>query len=320
MPEKNVMNPSGESSITKEKPIEDTFAAIPDPDEIYAVMREIEAVTIPEMLGLDGTAAEEESFDEADCDTTDTPEPEIEGQIALTSIPVIEKEDLADTSDTDYGNAYEQPAVTVEEDAVPAPEQLTISIGDEQPEAREEKKDKGYDSKKPRKIDSVFEFVELLIFTFLTVMVVSSFFFRHSEVIGSSMENTLHDGDHLIISDLFYTPARGDIIVCSDYSTGLKSPIVKRVIGIADDTVKIDKDGNVMLNGEILDEPYVYINSAFPAYRDGEWVVPEGEVFVMGDHRNVSEDSRSFGTVKVDSILGKVLLRFYPFDKFDVVN
>lgn len=319
MQEKNTIRPEGESSITKEKPIEDTFAAIPDPEEIFSVMSELEAETIPEMLGMEATAPDEPS-DEPTDEITDAPEPEIEGQLSLTSLPVIEKEERHEDAQTDSEEADEVQSSAEDIGEVPEPEQLTMSI-DEEPEAEDvEVKEERYNPKKPRKIDSVFEFVELLIFTFLAVMVVSSFFFRHSEVIGSSMENTLNDGDHLIISDLFYTPARGDIIVCSDYSTGLKTPIVKRVIGIAGDTVRIDEDGNVYLNGELLDEPYVYINSSHSAYRPGEWVVPDGEVFVMGDHRNVSEDSRSFGTVKTDSVLGKVLIRFYPFDKFGPVK
>ena len=319
MPQKNGIQPEGESSITKEKPIEDTFASIPDPDEIYAVMREIQAETIPEMLGLDGTDADHIPTEDISEEIPATPEPEIDGQIELSSFPVVEKMPGIDGEDPDYRERDDSETEFSKKDSEPTPEQLTIDMGDE-PTVVTSKKDEGYNPKKPRKIDSFFEFVELFIFTFLAVMIVSSFLFRHSEVIGSSMEKTLNDGDHLIISDLFYTPERGDIIVCSDYSTGLKSPIVKRVIGIAGDVVKIDNDGNVILNGEILDEPYVYINSAFSAYKPGEWVVPEGEIFVMGDHRNVSEDSRSFGTVKVETVLGKVLLRFYPFDKFGAVK
>ena len=320
MSDKNAIKPEGESAMTKEKPIEDTFAEIPDPDEIFAVMGELDAETIPEMLGLDPAPTPDEVTEDAPTEDEGETEPEVEGQIELTSLPMIEKEapDEADEPPC-------EPGETVIDEEVPgaeakAPEQLTMDIESEPEEERTVKRDERYDPKKPRKIDSVFEFVELFIFTFLAVMVISSFFFRHSEVVGSSMEKTLNDGDHLIISDFFYTPERGDIIVCSDYTTGLKRPIVKRVIGIAGDTVKIDNDGNVFLNGELLYEHYVYINTSFSAYTAGEWLVPEGEVFVMGDHRNVSEDSRSFGTVDVDAILGKVLFRFYPFDKFGAVE
>ncbi len=178
--------------------------------------------------------------------------------------------------------------------------------------------------KKPgtRGIDSLFDFVELFIFSLAAVFIITTFFFRHSVVDGSSMERTLFDGEHIIISDLFYKPERGDIIVCEDYSTELPIPIVKRVIGIAGDRVEIDAAGTVKVNGVTLDESdYVYIDPYYPYDCDVvDIIVPEGEVFVMGDHRNVSSDSRKIGTIKEDSILGKVLFRFYPFDKFGAVE
>ena len=188
----------------------------------------------------------------------------------------------------------------------------------------EEDEDEDEEEKKvgSRFVDSLFDFIELFIFSLAAVFIITTFFFRHSVVDGSSMERTLFDGEHIIISDLFYKPERGDIIVCEDYSTELPIPIVKRVIAIAGDRVEIDTEGNVKVNGELLDESgYVYIDPYYP-YRCDEiaLTVPEGEVFVMGDHRNVSSDSRKIGTIKEDSILGKVLFRFYPFDKFGAVE
>jgi len=188
-------------------------------------------------------------------------------------------------------------------------------------EAEDGKKAKAKENKS-RAIDSLFDFVELFIFSLAAVFVITTFFFRHSVVDGSSMERTLFDGEHIIISDLFYKPERGDIIVCEDYSTELPIPIVKRVIGVAGDRVEIDAAGNVKVNGVLLDESnYVYIDPHFPYVCDPiDVTVPEGEIFVMGDHRNVSSDSRKIGTIKEDSILGKVLFRFYPFDKFGAVE
>lgn len=177
-----------------------------------------------------------------------------------------------------------------------------------------------YDPKKPRRIDGRFDLVELFIFTLLAVMVLTSFFFRHSIVDGESMENTLYSGEHLIISDLFYTPKRGDIIVCEDYTTALSKPIVKRVIAVAGDTVEIKRSGRIYVNGVLLEEEYVYLDDPFYSYKDLTTKVPDGEIFVMGDHRNASTDSRDIGTVSEDSVLGKVLIRFYPFDKFGVVK
>ena len=183
---------------------------------------------------------------------------------------------------------------------------------------------KEYDSKNPRRVDGRFDFLELFVFTLVAVMIITTFIFRHSVVEGPSMQNTLQDGEHLIISNLFYTPKRGDIIVCQDYETGHKNPIVKRIIAIEGDTVEILPDGSVFVNGQIQNEDYVFIDPGevddFPGM--SEITVPEDMLFVMGDHRNKSSDSREFLStfVREDAVLGKVILRFYPFDKFGTVN
>lgn len=184
-------------------------------------------------------------------------------------------------------------------------------------------------AEKSRFIDGVFDFLELFIFSLAAVLLITTFFFRHSVVDGSSMEQTLFNGEHIIISNLFYEPERGDIIVFDDYSIDndyYHKPLVKRVIGIPGDTVEIvydrfKKRSDVYVNGERLDEDYVYIDP-YHNYRNdtGSWVVGEGEVFVMGDHRNNSDDSRVFGPIRIDSILGKALIRFYPFDKFGKIE
>jgi len=205
------------------------------------------------------------------------------------------------------------------------------------------KKDEGqsttaYDPDKPRKVDTLFDFIELFVFTLLAVIIITSFFVRHSIVEGDSMLDTLHDGEALIISDLFYEPDYLDIVVCEDYSTVLKKPIIKRVIALEGDKVRITKDA-IYVNGEKLDEPYVFIDeygyeydtfptNAFIGYPNLKYVpekffefdVPEDKVFVMGDHRNRSTDSREIGAVEVDSILGRVIFRLTPFDKMGPVE
>ena len=156
-------------------------------------------------------------------------------------------------------------------------------------------------------------------------MIITSFFFRHSVVQGDSMMNTLQNGEHLIISDFFYTPQRGDIIVCQDYTAKLNTPIVKRVIAVGGDTIRITKT-EIYVNGEPENDYYVFIDPyAMPYFYEPmeEMTIPEGEIFVMGDHRNNSKDSRDqedLGTISEDAVLGKVLLRFYPFDKFGPVK
>lgn len=183
----------------------------------------------------------------------------------------------------------------------------------------EEKEQEPYNPDKPRRVDARFDFVELFVFTLVFVLIVTSFIFRHSVVVGGSMENTLLEGERLLISDLFYTPDYGDIIVFQDAETNIKGAIVKRVIGLPGDVIEIRSNGSIYRNDVLLIEEYVFIDGK--NYQENElFVVPEGEYFVMGDHRNNSEDSRSFGTIKEESILGRVLLRFYPFDKFGKVE
>ena len=89
--------------------------------------------------------------------------------------------------------------------------------------------------------------------------------------------------------------------------------------GIAGDRIQITEDGDVYVNGTLLHEEYVYTDFYTPD-RMVDVIVPEGKVFVMGDHRNLSTDSREIGAVEEDSILGKVLFRFYPFEKFGKVE
>ena len=200
-------------------------------------------------------------------------------------------------------------------------------------------------AEKPRRVDSLFDFIELFVFTLAAVFVITSFFFRYSIVDGGSMENTLHDDEKLILRSIFYSPECGDVVVVQDKSTSLKDPIVKRVIAVGGQTVKFTRDA-VYVDGIKLDEPYVYTAdyknpfggediyrySVYPSdpllplvtdREDGvfyEITVPDGEIFVMGDHRNNSKDSRDIGTLHEDAIIGKVVLRFLPFSEFGKIE
>ncbi len=195
------------------------------------------------------------------------------------------------------------------------------------------------DGQSTRKIDALFDFIELFVFTLAAVLIITAFLVRHSVVDGDSMMDTLHDKENLLISNLFYDPKPGDIIVVEDFSTALKKPIVKRVIAVGGQTVRVQKDG-VYIDGEReKGEDYIFIDEVnyeyevYPSsalgdndtlvYVPGEYyefTVPDGELFVMGDHRNKSTDSRDIGTVDEDAVLGRVILRFYPFDKFGTVD
>lgn len=140
---------------------------------------------------------------------------------------------------------------------------------------------------------------------------------------GRSMEPNFEDGQRLIVSRvnyLFIQPQRGDIVVFNKpRSPVTESPLIKRVIGLPGDTVSI-RDAQVILNGVPLDEPY--INEPCTAYscKDGDWELGPNEYFVMGDNRNHSNDSRSFGTIHLENIIGEALIRYWPPPDWGVVT
>lgn len=176
---------------------------------------------------------------------------------------------------------------------------------------------------------SFIDYVEIIAVAIGIVLVLFSFVFRTCTVDGNSMKNTLFHGEKLVISDLFYTPERGDVIVF--HQTGRQNmPLVKRVIAIEGDTVVInfdtwevtitDKDGKTT----VLDEPYVNIDSLRHNHSGTHtYTVPEDCVFVLGDNRNDSMDStdeNNIGYVNESRILGKVILRLTPFSKIGFIN
>ena len=172
------------------------------------------------------------------------------------------------------------------------------------------------EAKALRHANAFFDFVEIATFTVLIILVLSCFLFRHTIVDGGSMMNTLQNGQHLIISDFLYTPKNGDIVVFDPIGDDSGSPLIKRVIATAGQTVEM-RSGTVFVDGVALEESYVFLDGAIDSeHRDyPETLIPEGYVFVLGDHRNNSKDSRydEIGLVDVRSILGRVVLRLSPF-------
>ena len=168
----------------------------------------------------------------------------------------------------------------------------------------------------------ILEWYEALISAALVLVLIFSFFFRIIQVDGSSMVPTLVNGDKLIVWGAGYEPQRGDVVIVDSY-TSYGRTLVKRVIAKGGDTVSIDyATGTVAVNGEVLQEDYI----AEPTYLGYDvtfpYTVPEGTVFVMGDNRNQSLDSRStyVGCIDERDILGRVLLCFMPFTDFGVVK
>ncbi len=180
---------------------------------------------------------------------------------------------------------------------------------------------------KPPKKDSKKETVEwlsTLVTSILVVVLLFTFFFRMVGISGSSMENTLQNNDRIIIRSAFYEPEAGDIVVLSrDYikeDDGTSpEPIIKRIIATEGQEVFLDFDNNlVYVDGVALAEPYVkgVLNEGRIPIQNPH-VVKEGCVFVLGDHRTVSKDSRTAEVGDVDSryILGKAMVRIFPLNE-----
>lgn len=147
----------------------------------------------------------------------------------------------------------------------------------------------------------------------LIALLVNTFLAQTTYVHGQSMEPNLHDNQRLVLEKVSYSgwlhlrsPQRGDIVVVQVESSAV--PLIKRVIGLPGDQVAI-RDGQILINGLPLDEPYL----AGPTYGDyGPTDVPPLHLFVMGDNRNSSNDSRNFGPVPLNDVIGRAWFSYWP--------
>ena len=187
------------------------------------------------------------------------------------------------------------------------------------------------DLKEPEPVNignEILDWVESFIFAMFVIILIFIFFLRIVTVEGDSMNTTLTDGDRLIMTHMNYTPERDDIIVVN--SEILNKTIIKRVIGIGGDKIKIDYNKNkVYVNGDEISNEHISVTmvdkggfNADAKIDDGvyEYDVPEGKVFVMGDNRNNSTDSRMLGYIDNDDILGHAVFRLYPLKQFGKIS
>ena len=158
---------------------------------------------------------------------------------------------------------------------------------------------------------SIYEGLSVVISAIFIIALVFTFGFRLVGVSGSSMVDTLHDGEWLIVTPYYDEPEYGDIVI-STHRLSTMGPIVKRVIATEGDTVDLDSDGNVYVNGAQLDESsYAMPVQTMKGDLSYPVTVPEGCVMLFGDNRPISSDSRYsyVGFAPVDSLLGKAQLR-----------
>lgn len=165
----------------------------------------------------------------------------------------------------------------------------------------------------------IYEWLEAVAFALALVVLMFTFVFRIVSVSGPSMQPTLHGGDRIVLSSLFYTPKNGDIVVVTQPNSHDNEPLIKRVIAVEGQTIDVDAETDtVTVDGVKLNETYILeqdIRREGDAY-EFPITIPEGKVFVMGDNRNDSFDSRDPGLGMVDEkyIMGKAVFRIYPFE------
>ena len=179
-------------------------------------------------------------------------------------------------------------------------------------------------------VGCLLEIIETLVLTLIIFWVIQTFVAQPFKVQQMSMERTLEPDQYVLVDKLtphFGTYKLGDIVVFNPPKEWVAigtEPYIKRVIGVGGDTIQL-RDGAVYLNGTKLVEPYVFKEddgSTQPTDPIGgvdTWVIPQGQLFLMGDHRGNSADSREGGPVDIGQVIGRAWLRYWPINTFEII-
>ncbi len=170
--------------------------------------------------------------------------------------------------------------------------------------------------KKPNLLSVLVDILETLLLSVVLFFLINALSAR-IKIDGSSMEPNLHHGEFVIVSKINYRfgePERGDVVVF-DFPRNITQEYIKRIIGLPGEQIRVG-DGKVYINGILLTEPYLKIE---PKY-EGDWVVPENSLFVLGDNRNNSSDSHTWGIVPMENVIGEALLIYWPPTSWGLIN
>jgi signal peptidase I len=179
--------------------------------------------------------------------------------------------------------------------------------------------------KRSKLVDSLIEIATTVGLAVVLYLVITTFVVQTFRVEQHSMDDTLMEGQHLLIDKLtprFDDYSRGDIIVFHPDGDTDRTPFIKRVIAVGGEHVEI-QDGAVFVDGVQLDEPYTYRGEPTePHGRRTEWEIPEGGLFALGDHRQNSQDSRNEepGVIETSDVVGRALVRFFPLDTLGILQ
>jgi signal peptidase I len=185
-------------------------------------------------------------------------------------------------------------------------------------------------SRRSTGVGCLVELLQTVVLTLAIFFGLQTFVGQPFEVKQLSMQQTLEPGHFVLVDKL--TPRwdgynRGDIVVFTppdNWQSLDRTPYIKRVIGVPGETVEI-RDGGVHVDGELIDEPYLFaidgdIEPTTTSADPPRWVIPDGQLFVLGDHREQSQDSRTFGPIDVDNVIGRAWLRYWPADAAGILQ
>ena len=180
------------------------------------------------------------------------------------------------------------------------------------------------EEKKSGALREILSMIGWILFIFCLVLLVTPYVGQRTRVEGHSMEPALSDGDNLIVDKIsyrFHDPERFDIIIFP-YQWEPNTYYIKRIIGLPGETIQIDDEGNIYIDGEVLQEHYGLERIKNPGSAREPITLGEDEYFVLGDNRNNSEDSRftQVGVIHRDDIVGRAWLRIYPFDRIGFIR